>query len=893
MAKKTGGGMTVDEARSLELENGDKFDKLPASLREQVYSKNATLYRRKIRIYGRRLWRNETIYCSAQPVSNIPLCVNHLRRALAKLCEVSGVPDAELGVPEWATQGGKACADRADELRAAMLIRGGRRADAARLVSHMARTGMLWNKGETIAGMWAKIEERKKGKPMKEERTEYVGPKAAAKKSKKGAQMEEREIAGIVFCKDALGLLTYDTGDGKRLLMEPPDGLRVPDGKTAEEAWRNKLPGLKASDVWVSLCMHHAGDARMDVASLCEYLAGRDPDMPGLNTKAAVEDGGKSPEAGAVESWKPGDVWTDPENGKRYLAKAAKDLKTDPCEVCAMRERRERCATLAKQPAGLPCALEDVILEEIEKTAEADRPSWTDSDTGKVYDVKPGECTDCAFKGVKECPFGTNGNAYKCMDFGPEVCFSERGIPEPGPSADEEPRPVPAETWDGHVWQVRTEGLEVWEGNTRSHAPQGIAELADSVKASGILEPLLGRPKRGYAETKSLTVIEIVCGRRRLAAARVAGLETVPVYVRSMDDKQAAVAVASENMQREDLSPLGCEEAVRPVVDACAGDCEEAAELLGKPVRWVKRAHSLARLVSVWRVAAMDRGLGFAFLAMLARLPEELQELFAAQYLERLAAGGGDLKMLGNMTAGALAEIPACAWMKSDRLCRMCTRRSDLQAELFDDLGTSARCLDPVCREEKRLAYVSSQKVAAAKAAKIEVAAVAVTDWTKTTDSRKQTAAASVPVVVDKGAESGTVVWREPPAKRTEAGGRRTEAGLDATPKGPTPEDRKRAAYVRDTLRLCGVTGFLACWYEKATTLEALAAAVLFGIAADDCETAGRAREFLKEMEEGATIWAGALIEGIGARLKVDKVSECEEAHAWAQLVRETFGIPE
>src|SRR4051812_22690801 len=76
-----------------------------------------------------------------------------------------------------------------------------------------------------------------------------------------------------------------------------------------------------------------------------------------------------------------------------------------------------------------------------------------------------------------------------------------------------------------------------------------LAELAESIKSQGIMQPILVRPiaAGGY---------EIVAGERRWRAARLAGLTTVPTLVKDIPDSQALAAALIENIQREDLNPL-------------------------------------------------------------------------------------------------------------------------------------------------------------------------------------------------------------------------------------------------------------------------------------------------------------------------------------------------
>lgn len=82
----------------------------------------------------------------------------------------------------------------------------------------------------------------------------------------------------------------------------------------------------------------------------------------------------------------------------------------------------------------------------------------------------------------------------------------------------------------------------------RTFDERSLATLADSIRAEGVLQPLLVRPVgSGY---------EIVAGERRWRAAKLAGLTEVPVYIRELDDRQALAAGLLENLQRENLNVI-------------------------------------------------------------------------------------------------------------------------------------------------------------------------------------------------------------------------------------------------------------------------------------------------------------------------------------------------
>ena len=103
---------------------------------------------------------------------------------------------------------------------------------------------------------------------------------------------------------------------------------------------------------------------------------------------------------------------------------------------------------------------------------------------------------------------------------------------------------------------------------------EGLKELADSIRQQGIISPIIVRPAvDGY---------EIIAGERRFRAARMAGLEEVPVIIRTVDETQALAMALIENMQREDLNPLEEAAGIQRLIEECDYTHEQAAEAVGR-----------------------------------------------------------------------------------------------------------------------------------------------------------------------------------------------------------------------------------------------------------------------------------------------------------------------
>jgi ParB family chromosome partitioning protein len=105
--------------------------------------------------------------------------------------------------------------------------------------------------------------------------------------------------------------------------------------------------------------------------------------------------------------------------------------------------------------------------------------------------------------------------------------------------------------------------------------PARLQELADSISAQGVVQPVIVRP---LGENR----YEIIAGERRWRAAQLARLHDIPVVVRTVSD-QAALAIALvENIQREDLSPLEEAEALRRLQEEFALTHQQIADTVGK-----------------------------------------------------------------------------------------------------------------------------------------------------------------------------------------------------------------------------------------------------------------------------------------------------------------------
>jgi ParB family chromosome partitioning protein len=164
----------------------------------------------------------------------------------------------------------------------------------------------------------------------------------------------------------------------------------------------------------------------------------------------------------------------------------------------------------------------------------------------------------------------------------------------------------------------------------------GLAELAASIKTQGIIQPLLVRPV-GLDKASGHVKYEIIAGERRFRAAQMAGLETVPVLVKDVDDTTAAAMALIENIQREDLNPLEEAQGIHRLITDFSFTHEQAAHAVGRSrsaVSNLLRLMNLAEPVQTMLMAGdIDMGHARALLAVDAASQIALANVVVAKRL--------------------------------------------------------------------------------------------------------------------------------------------------------------------------------------------------------------------------------------------------------------------
>jgi ParB family transcriptional regulator, chromosome partitioning protein len=135
---------------------------------------------------------------------------------------------------------------------------------------------------------------------------------------------------------------------------------------------------------------------------------------------------------------------------------------------------------------------------------------------------------------------------------------------------------MPAAANDTAPHTLKLAQLQPGKYQPRTRMDEGsLYELAESIKAQGVMQPILVRPLGSNR-------FEIIAGERRMRAAKLAGLDEVPVLVKDVPDEAAAAMALIENIQREDLNPLEEAQGLKRLTDEFGLTHELAAQAVGR-----------------------------------------------------------------------------------------------------------------------------------------------------------------------------------------------------------------------------------------------------------------------------------------------------------------------
>ncbi len=276
-------------------------------------------------------------------------------------------------------------------------------------------------------------------------------------------------------------------------------------------------------------------------------------------------------------------------------------------------------------------------------------------------------------------------------------------------SASEPQNPLAAQIVNQVILNVSDILPNNWNG---SRAPD--AELVASIAEKGVLQPVMVRAVEGG--------YQIVCGSRRLAAAKKAGRDTIPALIAALDDAEAREVMLTENIQREGMSPLEESAAIlallesKPVAEvskaigksrAYVAHCREIGRLTEKAAKWLNKYVADVPRETLVILAQIEGPKQAAFL-------EEHFRYNVAELYEPAAVQMHFLRDKKPLGKDCPFDQDSDSLLPGVCACTACPNRTGKDPDLFGALGKEDYCADRECYSRKYDAYVGAIMDAAA-----------------------------------------------------------------------------------------------------------------------------------------------------------------------------------
>jgi ParB family chromosome partitioning protein len=227
---------------------------------------------------------------------------------------------------------------------------------------------------------------------------------------------------------------------------------------------------------------------------------------------------------------------------------------------------------------------------------------------------------------------------------------------------------------------------------------QELAELTESIREHGLIEPLIVRRMGPGADR-----FELIAGERRWRAAQRAGLKEVLIVVKDVSPKEAFELALVENVQRADLNPIEIAEAFDRLIKEYSYTQQTLAERVGKDRATVANALRLLKLPPRIRTMVIGRELSEGHARALLGAPTDKA---MAEIAEKTVRGRLPVRRVEQLVRSAKAELEGAPPPGKDKPARSPSIR-DLEARLMRRLGTRVEVRDKDGKGELVVAYGS------------------------------------------------------------------------------------------------------------------------------------------------------------------------------------------
>ncbi|KAB2900371.1 MAG: ParB/RepB/Spo0J family partition protein, partial [Burkholderiaceae bacterium] len=270
--------------------------------------------------------------------------------------------------------------------------------------------------------------------------------------------------------------------------------------------------------------------------------------------------------------------------------------------------------------------------------------------------------------------------------------------------------------------------------NPRKHFDQAkLAELAETIKDTGVLQPILLRPLPGERvpdtfgfrrQGAPLPAYELVSGARRFRASRIAGLAEIPAMIRELTDSQARHIQHIENIQREDVSAMEEAESFQSLMDDFGMTADDIGAKIKQSRSYVYGRLKLLALCPKAREALSQGEIDASRALRIARIPvAKMQEKALAEAARKNHRGDfavgvrefEDWLQKNVMLRLEQAPFPIEAedLVPGAGSCKACPSRTGANPDLWDDVQSPDLCTDPSCHAKKVQAHGDAMRALA------------------------------------------------------------------------------------------------------------------------------------------------------------------------------------
>lgn len=231
-------------------------------------------------------------------------------------------------------------------------------------------------------------------------------------------------------------------------------------------------------------------------------------------------------------------------------------------------------------------------------------------------------------------------------------------------------------------------------------------ELAESIKAHGVLQPIIAR-----IHPEDSKKYEVVCGERRFRASKLAKQKTIPVSIRELTDDEVFEIQIIENLERKDVHPMDEAIAFRRMLDSGKYSMEDIAAKVAKNMTFVAQRLKLNDLIPELKEDFLKGEFGVGHAIMFARIDEQRQKEFHESLGSYYSPGYGSIKSVQEHLDRKNADLDKALFPLDDATlisevgaCVSCMKCAAANPVLFPEADENF-CYDTTCYGKKDLAF--------------------------------------------------------------------------------------------------------------------------------------------------------------------------------------------